>query len=359
MTTSRRIPQRSSLAAQAADILREEIHSGVWSQCLPGEMELCERLQVSRVTLRAALAQLQRERLVKAGQGRRREIIKMRPRVRRKTASKQVIFLLTHPLSVTPQFVLFLIDDLRERLSRDGYQLETLTHAASYIARPERTLQALIARHQPAGWILCQSTPAMQQWFSARNLPCVISGSRPSVIELPAIDVDYHALCRHAASRFLAKGHRHLGLVNPQPVLAGDRESEHGFRDGVSHHPESRITFCHHDGTRDNVCAQLDRLLNVPDRPTALLVSRANHVLTVLGHLSRRGLKVPQDMALISRDDDPVLQHVVPTVARYTTDSALFARKLCRLVLEVVRSGVIRPRRQQLMPHFLPGETLG
>jgi len=75
--------------------------------------------------------------------------------------------------------------------------------------------------------------------------------------------------------------------------------------------------------------------------------------------LSRRSVKVPQDMALISRDDDPVLQHVVPTVARYATDPALFARKLCRIVLEVSRSGVIRPRDHRLIPRFLPGETLG
>jgi len=355
----RRLPQRSSLVAQTADILREEIRSGAWARWLPGEIELCARLQVSRVTLRAALAQLQRERLIRASQGRRREILHPSARVPRRASSREVFFFLPHSLSAIPRFVLFLIDNLRDRLNQEGYRLETLTYPAAYTARPNGTLQNLTARHQSAGWILYQSTPTMQRWFSAHNLPAVICGSRHGGVELPAMDLDYYALCRHAAGRFLAKGHCHLALINSRPILAGDRESERGFHDGVGHHPNARVTVCHHDGTRESVCAELDRLLAIPNHPTALLVSHSHHVLTVLGHLARRGVRVPQDIALISRDDDLVLQHVVPTVARYSVEPSLFARKLGRLVMEVVRSGVIHPRDHRLLPRFLPGETLG
>lgn len=36
------LPQRISLVAQAADILRQEIAGRVWVDILPGERELCD-----------------------------------------------------------------------------------------------------------------------------------------------------------------------------------------------------------------------------------------------------------------------------------------------------------------------------
>jgi hypothetical protein len=62
---------------------------------------------------------------------------------------------------------------------------------------------------------------------------------------------------------------------------------------------------------------------------------------------------------LISRDDDPVLENLVPAVSRYHAESVLFARRISRLVVDLVRNGV-RPRRDwRLMPSFVRGETVG
>jgi DNA-binding FadR family transcriptional regulator len=52
------IPQRTSLSNEVVKVLREGLTSGVWSEWLPGERSLCERLHVSRPTVRAALGEL-------------------------------------------------------------------------------------------------------------------------------------------------------------------------------------------------------------------------------------------------------------------------------------------------------------
>jgi LacI family transcriptional regulator len=100
-------------------------------------------------------------------------------------------------------------------------------------------------------------------------------------------------------------------------------------------------------------------LLRKPERPTALLVSRPAHVLTVMGHLMRRGIKLPQDMVLISRDDDSFIEHVVPSVARYSSNPSAFAEKLSKLVLGIAAGGVLAAADHRIMPHFLRGETFG
>ncbi|KYH31282.1 GntR family transcriptional regulator [Neomoorella mulderi] len=56
---------------QLKELIRQEIEGGVWQagDCLPPERELCEKYEVSRATVRQALADLEREGLLERKQG--------------------------------------------------------------------------------------------------------------------------------------------------------------------------------------------------------------------------------------------------------------------------------------------------
>ena len=112
-----------------------------------------------------------------------------------------------------------------------------------------------------------------------------------------------------------------------------------------------------HDASVAGVCAKVDRLLGASEAPTAFLIARSAHALTVLTHLQRRGVKVPQDVVLFSRDDDAYLQHVVPALARYTSRPQQFARKVGEALVQVLERGSKPARPVRLMPEFLRGET--
>lgn len=347
------------MVAQTVAILREEIQQRRWQKWLPGEHELCGQLHVSRVTLRAALTQLQREGWVRVSQGRLREVVARRGRGTRGAANRRVVLLTAEPLQSLPSLAVFWIDGLREQLSGAGFHLEVHVSRSVYGARSDDALKTLTQTIRPAAWVLYRSTLAMQRWFSTHALPGVITGSRHQGIELPSVDVDYRATCRHAAGQFLAKGHLRLALLNPESGTGGERESEEGFKEAVAQFatPAAQAVVVRHDGTVGDICNRLDALLRKPDRPTALLVSRPVHVLTAHGHLLRRGVKVPHEMCVISRDDDSFLEHVVPSVARYASNPSTFAQKLAKVVLAVAERGVSSAADHRIMPHFVRGET--
>lgn len=354
-----RLPQKVSLVSQTAAVLVEEIESGRWASWLPGEHELCAQLHVSRKTLRAALTQLSRKGVIKCSQGRRRRIADRRATTGATTSNRVLTLLPLPPESLNP-LAIYLINRLREHLTEAGYVLETHVSRAPYRGGGNHGLESLTKTMRPAGWVLFGPTQSMQQWFATRELPCVVVGSCYEGIRLPAVDRDYAAVCHHAVNQFILRGHRRLVLLTPAPGPAGDLITMSSFREAVA---ESKVTDVfgtvqEHDGSVASICARVQHLLSRPQPPTAFLISRARHVLTVLGHLLSTGVRVPQNVALISRDDDSFLEDVVPSVARYSHSHQALASKISRVVMGIVQ-GDAQIKDYTIMPTFIKGQTLG
>jgi DNA-binding LacI/PurR family transcriptional regulator len=327
---------------------------------MPGEFDLCHQLHVGRVTLRAALAQLQSEGWVRSGQGKRREIVARRGRST-PAASGRVVLLTPSPMQLLRPFTILWTNELREHLAEAGYNLETHGSHAFYGQGWATNLEVLVRQLRPVGFVLTATTQKMQRWFSDRGLPCVIAGSRHPGIELPSVDGAYRAVCRHAVGQFLARGHLRLAFLNPDPGAAGDLESEVGFNEAVAQagHAKVQASVVRHDETVANIRRKVDALLRQENPPTAFLVSRSANVLPVMGHLTSRGLRLPEDVALISRDHDPYLERVVPSVARYVVNPSALANRVASAVLQVVQGRMLTPADSHIMPEFTEGETLG
>jgi LacI family transcriptional regulator len=337
------------------------MQAGVWKDYLPGEYELCERFKVSRVTLRAALLQLRHEGWFKEQQGKRREITPDRASKFVGTPSDRVVLLSPVPLQHIPAAALFWVDALRDHLAAAGYRLDFQPSQTCSSPHPDHALEALAHRFRPAGWVLYLSTAPIQEWFSTRGLPCVISGSRHPQVDLSSVDIDYAATCSHAAGLLAAKGRRRLALLMPRSGQAGNLESERGFTAAGEKLRDRGVQTLieHHDGSVPGICRALDHLLRGPEPVTGMLIAKPAHVVTAVSHLLRRGVPLPKDVSLISRDDDPLLENLVPAVTRYHTDPALFARRVSRLVVDLVQNGLRRRHDSRLMPSLVRGETLG
>lgn len=356
--TIRRLPQKTSLVTQTAAVMLEEIAAGRWTRWLPGELELCQQLHVSRTTLRGALDQLSRQGLLKCHQGRRREITAKKP-PSRKTKSNRVVLLMPDPM----QGMLvraFLVDRLREHLAKEGYLLETHVSRVPFRARSVREIEKMATMLEPAGWVLMGSTELLQQWFCERHLPCVIAGTRYEGIQLPSVDVDYGSICHHAVGQFVARGYERIVLLNPDAGSAGELVTEIEFQNAARSTSTRNIKalVIRHNGTAENICSRLSTLMTRRRPPTAFLVSRARHALTVLCYMQQHRFSIPGDVAILSRDHETFLEDIVPSMARYYNKPSAFAERLSRTVTEMVR-GTNRTVDHKIVSDFVPGDSLG
>ncbi|MEY5010690.1 MAG: hypothetical protein RLZZ253_1829, partial [Verrucomicrobiota bacterium] len=301
-----------SLITHTVELLRDGIGRGAWGKQLPGERELSAALQVSRPTLRAALAILEREGKITVRQGQHRRVVQTSPKGRKRSTSNVVVLLSGVPLQEIVPNPQVWTDRFHERMAKAGFEIEMHCGPKWLGKSPERDLELLAGQSRVAAWLLFVSTPAMQAWFQNSRENVVVSGSLHTGIDLPSVDFDHRASCRHAAGRFLAGGHRHLVFVRQTPASAGDFDSESGFREGTCAVQEAGMSIAEHDGSPDGIRKLVGTLLRWVPVPTAFLVARANAALAFTSELIRRGINVPDQASVISRDSDHFLDYFSP-----------------------------------------------
>ena len=353
------IPHRT-VASQVAALLRAEIAKGTWRGWLPGERTLCETVQASRNTLRAALVQLRAEGVVEPVVGLGTRVVADPPPVSEANQRKTVGVLIPEPIGSLRPLIALWIDELKDLLLAEGCRLRVHEGRQYYQSNPARALERLVGQHTHDAWVLTLSSEVMQRWFARRKVPCLVAGSTYADVALPHYDLDYHAICRHAAGVLLGLGHRRIALLNRETRRAGDVDSEAGFLEVVKASSVQDVTadVAYHRDDVDTVARALTRLLDRKDPPTALVVSNSYAYLATTSLLAQRGLRVPRDISLISRDDDPFLGSLAPAPARYIVSPHAFAKKMIGPLLQLVaREPVVRTRAPWL-PKIATGGSM-
>ena len=355
-----RLPQRQSLVAQTVAFLTAQIDKGGWREWLPSERALCELLQVSRNTLRSALAQMKTEGRVRPVHGAGNQILAAPGGRSTPPRSRDVALLTPEPIERLRPMQSLWIDDMRALLSERGVRLRVFHGHHYYAVNPGAALQKLVGRNPHGCWILMLANETVQRWFGKIGVPCIVAGSTYPGLDLPFRDLDHRAMCRHAAGVFLGLGHRRLVMLTQRSRRAGDLESEAGFLEAVkqSRHPDAESLVVHHDETVAGVAQAVRRIVKLQPAATAWLVIHPHFYLAVASRLARAGVQIPEEISLISRDDDPFLSFVVPAPARYVVGPHLLAKSLLRPVLDLLDGNPVTQRGNRIMPEFFRGESI-
>lgn len=146
------------------------------------------------------------------------------------------------------------------------------------------------------------------------GMPIVCVDRSLSKARTDLVEVDNHRGAFEAVTHLLDKGHRHIGLIEGRTHVSTSRDRRRGYLDALAARgvPVRRELMRAGDFKQESGRVLANDLLDQRRPPTALFV--VNNLMTVgaLAAVHQRGLRVPQDVALVGFDDLPWAEALDP-----------------------------------------------
>ena len=349
---------RIKLRDQVSDILRDGIAGARWKGHLPGEAVLCREFQVSRMTLRQALAGLAEEGVIRlGGRGKFHEIL-ITPTSSVLPSGCVVRVLTPFELFTWASTDHLILNGFTERLAACGLQVRIEHRPDVHTLFNAGALEALDSFPDTAAWVLLHPSEQIQRWFAGRGRPTVNVGKPAEGVSLAAVYPDTVASGRHAAGAFFRLGHREMVVLRANLTSAGDRLCSEAFvQEATKLGAKARIVT--HNSCPDSVSRCLFDLIASRPRPTAFFAGANEVAISTLCHLQAAGIQVPAQASLISAWDDFQLEMAYPQISRYHIDGFRLGQKVAGLVIDMVQRKHRDREQLALVPEFISTGSIG
>lgn len=202
-------------------------------------------------------------------------------------------------------------------------------------------LTHMISALRPDGLILvppvCDDAEVLRT-LSEAQMPCVLISPGSSGPALARVSMDDVLAAREMTDYLLALGHRRIGFIKGAPSQAASPRRLRGYRESLAAHGVSYEEALVIDGDfrfRSGLDG-CDRLLALPEPPTAIFASNDDMAMGVVVAAQRRGLHVPADLSVAGFDDSQMASLVWPQLT--TVRQPVFEMAVAAVDLLVSRS---------------------
>jgi DNA-binding LacI/PurR family transcriptional regulator len=247
---------------------------------------------------------------------------------------------------ITDPFFAGAIEAVTVEAGRRGYNV-VLGHAHARADEAIALWGVLEARHCDAILLLgdMRDQPRLLEDIAGAPLPVTAlwQGSRP--VDVPSVSVDNRAGIRAVLDHLAGLGHRRIAFIGGRQL--GDiKEREEAFIEYMTRFGSLPEGYIQH-GSNDSVggVEALQRLLELPERPTAVVASTDVLAIGVLYAAHDRGLWVPDRLSVTGFDDIPVAAFSVPSLTTVRMPVREMVATAVQMVLEEQRMAAQEPPR--------------
>ena len=181
------------------------------------------------------------------------------------------------------------------------------------------------------------------------GFPLVLHGQLPGT-DIPSVDVDNVRGAIQAVRHLLALGHRRIGLITNAPLAyTSARQRLDGYRQALEEAglvPDDDLVrfgdFDEESGRR-----AMSDLLDLPSPPTAVFVASDMVAIGALRAILDRGLRVPEDIAVVGFDDIAAARFVSPPLTTIRVPALGLGWTAGELLIRIIEQDV--PNQTQVL----------
>ncbi|MFE9428797.1 LacI family DNA-binding transcriptional regulator [Kitasatospora sp. NPDC006697] len=217
-----------------------------------------------------------------------------------------------------------------------------VTHSGSRHAPGPEWIEAVL-RRRPLGVILVFSSlpPELKRQLRARSIPFVIidPAGNPDP-DVPSVGSANWAGGLAATRHLIGLGHQRIGIITGPGDMLCSLARLDGYRSALAMAgmPVDPALGAFGDFHAEGGFAQGKRLLELPDRPTAIFAGSDLQALGVLEAARVHGLRVPEDLSVVGYDDLDISKWTSPALTTVRQPLREMAEQATRLIF-TLRAG--------------------
>jgi len=204
---------------------------------------------------------------------------------------------------------------------------------------------------------LCDYGP-LKTFLKARGIRCVLISPTTPDNHYPSVVMDDRLAARDVTELLLSLGHKRIAHIAGHPDHAASLLRRLGFLEafdaaGLPRPPRDYIA----DGlfTFRTGIEAAEKLLRLPDRPTAIFASNDEMAAGACTVAHKMGLSIPEDLSVVGFDDAPISSAIWPALTTVRQPYLEMARRSLQILDNA--GDAVQPRDVQ-MRHILPHEVV-
>ena len=327
--------------------IRNRIDEGLLipGEKLPSESQLCLQFGVSRNSVRQAINNLVRERLVESIKG-----IGTFCRMRLPPSSVSTNIGLVE-FFISSYIYPEIIRGCYNALSRSGFDL--LLNQSEYNLEQERSILLDLRKKKVGGIIIApiygagdRSNALLLEEIQSEGIPVVLCDDYFPGRNFSSVTLDYETCGEEAAAHLWKKGHRKIGIFYQKDFLVKTNRMK-GVLDylGRQEAPvrESWIVGFNGQGPTSGASAAAEKFLRgAKELPSAFVCGNDEDALRLIEAAERQGIRVPDDLSVVGFDNSDIAQLEKVSLTSVDHPSFEIGEKAANILLEKILHPEIR-----------------
>ncbi len=181
------------------------------------------------------------------------------------------------------------------------------------------------------------------------GVPTVLMGTLPGS-SYYSVDVDNRAAAQRATAHLISLGHKRLAcLTNARLSYSAAVDRLQGFKDALAAAklPVDYDLIRYGEFDPESGYFQMKYILDATPPPTAIFVASDVVAFGAMEAIRERGLRIPQDIALVGFDDVPVSRYIEPSLTTIQLPVVELARRACEMVVGLIHGE--QPAQSQVL----------
>lgn len=259
---------------------------------------------------------------------------------------------------ITNPFFPELVQGFEDIATRQGY--DVLVSSTNYdSARMTLSVRRMLERKvEGVAVMTSEMDDHLIEQFARRSVPMVFLDVGTPGEHISNIVVDYAMGVNEAVAHLVGLGHRRIGFVSgPQDLLSAQARRGAFVRSieayGIA--SDGRLIVQGDHKVTGGLDA-MNRLLKLPERPTAVLASNDLTAVGMMRAVRLAGLVVPRDISIVGFDDIWLAEFTEPPLTTVRLSRRELAEKACGALIAGL-SAAPRPREYGVETHLVIRES--